>query len=144
MKERDEIENTLDNFKAAIDRSKQNVVLEAMWDPSIADPKIYLEDEELEVFLKTFSDDDKGKQIETWITAGTKCEAKKHDDEREICEERAIGSVDFYAFTFQDSVLGCRNSIRAVYKDIMDNGVRKNGMVPRVTINGKEVPKNNQ
>lgn len=143
MKERDEIENTLDNLQAAIDRVHENVRLEAMWDPSIADPNIYLKDEELDEFLKTFSDTDKGKQIKEWINIGTVCEAKKHEDEREVCREMAVGSVDFYAVTIEDSVLGCRNSIRAVYKDIMDEGVRKSGLLPRVTINGKEVPRNN-
>lgn len=141
MKERDEIDKQLDNIQNVIDRVHENVRLEAMWDPSIADPKIHLSEEDLDEFLKSFADTDKGKQIKEWITLGAYCEAKKHKDERNICENLAVGSIDFYGVSFEDSVLACRGSIREVYKDIMDNGVRKNGLLPRVTINGKEPPK---
>jgi len=141
MNEREEIEKNLDNIQQVIDRVHENVRLEAMWEPSIADPEIHLTDEELNEFLETFADTDKGIQIKEWINLGTYCEAKKHEDERTICENKAVGSVDFYGVTFEDSVLACRESIRVVYKDIMDEGVRKNGLLPLVTINGKAVSK---
>jgi hypothetical protein len=140
MNEREEepVEDFLDFIEKALKKNKMNNRIEVMWDPSLADPEIHLAEEDLDEFLKTFSADEKGKKIKTWIETGANCE--RNIDDRK-CEKRAVGSIDFHGGTIDDSVLVCREDVRIVYEDIMDNAVRLGGLSYDVRINGKAVPK---
>lgn len=140
MTERDQesFDGLLDSIQGALNVNKMNNRIEVMWDPSLADPEIHLEEEDLDEFLKTFSHDERGEKIKSWIEGRSGCE---RNTDGEACERRAIGSIDFHGGTTEDSVLACRQEIRAVYEDIMNNAVRLGGLSYDVRINGKEVPK---
>jgi len=140
MTERDRgpLDELLDSIQEALDVNRMNNRIEVMWDPFLADPEIHLAEEDLDEFLKTFSDDERGKKIKTWIEGGSGCE---RNTDGETCERRAVGSVDFHGGTIEDSILACRQDIRSVYEDIMNNAVRLHGLSYDVRINGKEIPK---
>lgn len=129
----------LDDLQRALEVNKMNNRIEVMWNPSLADPEIHLEDPELDAFLQTFADDERGSRIQAWVKKGSKCESQLEDS----CHgtNPAVGSIDFHGGTVEDSVLACRGDIRPVYRDIMDKGVRLGGLSPEVTINGKSIPK---
>jgi hypothetical protein len=139
---RDSIEPILDDLNRAIVRVHHKNRIETMWDPSIADLQIHLTEEELDEFLQTFSPDERGLQLDEWIRFGVPCERTQKNGEEIIhCKNMAVGSVDWSAVLFSDSTLVCREDLRPVYADIMQNGVILQGIFPSVTINGKELPK---
>ena len=128
--------------KAIIDRSHEQVRLEVMWDPSIADPEIHLTDEELDEFISSFSINDRGQQLKLWIETGLRCEERKEIEGRMYqCRKSAVASIDWTGVTHGDSIFVCREDIRPVYRNVMTEAVAKQGISPNVTINGKEVPK---
>ncbi len=141
MSERDpqSTDELLDSLQRALEINKMNNRIEVMWDPSLADPEIHLEDPDLDGFLQTFADDERGKRIQTWVEGGSKCESQLEGSCRG--QQRAVGSVDFHGGTIDDSVLACRQDLRPVYADIMNNAVRAGGLSYDVRINGKEIPK---
>lgn len=110
--------------------------------PGLINPEIPLSDLELDAFLQTFAETDQGIQLHGYINAGSKCESMGPEkDPSKRCGEPAVGSVDWRAETFEDSVLVCRDHVRFVYASLMTDDVRKNGLVPVLTINGKEIPR---
>jgi hypothetical protein len=142
MKEIDNIEILLDGLQRGVEKAHESIRLEAMWDQSIADPVIHLENPELDDFLLTFAKTDTGDKVKKWVEKGAICEAKKNKDgEEKVCLNRAVGSIDFNMVTVSDNVLVCREDIRPVYADIVNESVRKQGVFPDITINGKEAPR---
>jgi len=140
MERENDVDKTIEELQRAINRAHEKIRLEAMWDPSIADPEIHLTDEELDDFVKSFSDDQRGAELKEWIELDTPCEAMRTVEKELLqCKNNAVASVDWSGVIIADSVLTCRQDIRYVYKDIMDNAVRKEGIYPFLTINGKEV-----
>lgn len=135
-------DKTIEALQQAIEKVHESIRLEAMWDPSIANPEIPLDEEELDDFIKSFSDDQRGRELKEWIELGVPCEViRKENKEPLHCKRNAVASVDWSGVIVADSVLTCRKDLRYAYKDIMDNAVRKEGIYPFLTINGKEVPK---
>lgn len=142
MERENDIDKTIEVLQRAIDKVHESVRLEAMWDPSLADPEIPLDEEELDDFIKSFSDDEKGAELREWVKLGVPCEATRTEGEELLpCNKNAVASVDWSGVIIADSVLVCRQDLRYLYKDIMENAVRKEGIYPFLTINGKEVPK---
>ena len=128
----------LDDLQRALGVNRMNNRIDVMWNPSLADPEIRIEDPELDGFLGTFAEDERGRRIQTWIEGGSKCESQLEQSCRG--QNRAVGSIDFHGGTTDDSVLVCRQDIRSVYHDIMEKAVRLGGLSPDITINGKPVP----
>lgn len=110
--------------------------------PGLLDPTIHLSDEELDEFLKTFAQTPWGEVMKNSVKAGSPCEAH-HDPEKpdEKCGKPSIGSVDFYASSFSDAILVCRDDVRFVYASIMREDMAQNTLTPVLTINGKEIPR---
>ena len=144
MERENDIDKTIEALQHAINRVHENVRLEVMWDSSIANPEIPLNEEELDDFIKSFSDDEKGAELKEWIELGVPCEVTRTEGKESLlCKRNAVASVDWSGVIVADSVLTCRQDLRYLYKDIMDTAVRKEGIYPFLTINGKEVPKLN-
>lgn len=143
MTEKDpNIEKDLDYIEGLVARTKESVILEAMWDPSILDPEIHLSEDELGEFIKTFSEDKEGQQAKAWIEGGIDCdEAESRGEKRIPCKNLAAASIEFSGVTFSGSLLVCRDHIRSVYANLKSVDVKTEGLFPNLRINGKELPK---
>lgn len=142
MERENYIDKTIEALQLAIEKVHESIRLEAMWDPSIANPEIPLDEKDLDDFIKSFSDDQRGRELKEWVELGTPCEVIRKEGKKTLhCKRNAVASVDWSAVLIADSVLTCRKDLRYLYKDIMDNAVRKEGIYPFLTINGRQVPK---
>lgn len=132
-------ERIADAIAQAIEKVRTDNRLEAMWSP--LDPEIPMTEPELDEFLRTFAQNPNTERLESCIRGGITCETRHTDDEgkEERCTGVAIGSIDFYAETFSDSVLICRQDVRPVYKSITDD-IGRQGLTLALTINGKAIP----